>query len=102
MHPVDSHEADFVVALLQRPHQRRMHLTRQLAKYLAQHEQLPPTDRPAVPCRTPSGLYHVVPWRLAKWLRHVLPAHESVIHRTVARIQQWQSAASSTLAVTAE
>ena len=102
VHPVDSRDAAFVIALLEHPYERRIELTRQLAVYLATQDSVPQVDRQPVPCRTPSGLYHLVPWRLAKWLRHTLPASECVIDRTLVQIQQWQSADSARVAVSAE
>jgi hypothetical protein len=37
----------------------------------------------------PSGLYHPVPWRLAKWLSRVLVADDAIVARTTARIERW-------------
>ena len=102
VHPIETADADFVLALLEHPYERRIDLTRQLSNYLKAQEAAPPTNRPPVPCRMPSGLYRLVPWRLAKWLRHVLPAPESVIRRTASRIERWRSASSSAATVRAE
>ncbi len=89
-HPATGDEAEFVIALLQRPYRERTHLAGQLIRYLAEQNQRAATDRCSVACRTPSGLYRCVPWRLAKWLRHVLPAAESVIQDTIGRVENWQ------------
>jgi hypothetical protein len=64
-------------------------MTEQLAGFLAAEARNLSLDRRAVVCRTPSGLYRCVPWRLAKWLRHVLPATESAVEDTIARIERW-------------
>lgn len=89
-HPVTEDEAEFVVALLKRPYHERARLTEQLIRFLAEQDGKSSLDRCSVACRTPSGLYRCVPWRLAKWLRHVLPAAESVTQQTIARIDQWR------------
>jgi len=89
-YPASEDDAEFVVALLKRPYRERTRLTGQLIRFLAEQDRKPPLDRCSVACRTPSGLYRRVPWRLAKWLRHVLPAAESVIQQTIARIDQWR------------
>lgn len=89
-HPATDDDAAFVIALLQRPDRERIRLTEQLARFLAEQKLRAATDRSSVACRMPSGLYHLVPWRLAQWLRHVLPATEPVIEDTIARIQQWR------------
>lgn len=94
-HPASEDEADFVIALLQRSHRERMHLTGQLIRFLAEQQHLAMMDRRSVACRTPSGLYRCVPWRMAKWLRHVLPAAESVIQHTVNRIDHWRRQSSA-------
>ena len=89
-HPATEEEADFVLALLRRPYRERMHLTGQLIRFLAEEQRRPPVLRRSVACRTPTGLYRCVPWRLAKWLRHVLPATESAVNDTIARIERWK------------
>ncbi len=89
-HPATDDEAEFIIALLQRPYRERVHLAGQLIRYLAEQNQRAAADRCSVACRTPSGLYRCVPWRLAKWLRHVLPASDSVIQDTIRRIENWR------------
>ncbi|MGD9853825.1 MAG: hypothetical protein AB7U20_02645 [Planctomycetaceae bacterium] len=89
-HPASEEEAEFVLALLRRNYGERARLTEQLVRFLAEETRRNAVDRRSVACRTPSGLYRCVPWRLAKWLRHVLPATESAVQRTIARIEQWR------------
>lgn len=96
-HPATIDDAEFVIALLRRPYSERIRLTEQLARFLSTQERLTPTERLPIACRTPSGLYRSVPWRLAKWLRHVLPATESVIKDTIARVEWWQHQSSAEL-----
>ena len=96
-HPATVDDAEFVIALLRRPYAERIGLTEQLARFLSKQKPLAATKRGAVACRTPSGLYRSVPWRLAKWLRHVLPATDSVIEDTIARIERWQRKTSTDL-----
>lgn len=94
-HPATDDDAELVIALLRRPYRERIRLTEQLAHFLSQEARRPAPDRTSVACRTPGGLYHPVPWRLAKWLRHVLPATESVIENTITRIERWRRQSSS-------
>jgi hypothetical protein len=89
-HPATEEETDFVLALLRRPYRERMHLTGQLIRFLAEEVRRAPVLRRALACRTPGGLYHCVSWRLAKWLRHALPATESAVDDTIARIERWR------------
>ncbi|MBX3437581.1 MAG: hypothetical protein KF861_08835 [Planctomycetaceae bacterium] len=89
-HPASDEELEFVLALLRRPIAERTRLAGQLINFLAEQNRRPALDRQSVACRTPAGLYRCVPWRLAKWLRHVLPAPQSVIERTTARIEHWR------------
>jgi hypothetical protein len=89
-HPATEEDADFVLALLRRPYRERMHLTGQLIQFLAGEERRAPVLRRSIACRTPTGLYRCVPWRLARWLRHVLPATESAVDDTIARIERWR------------
>ncbi len=96
-HPATEEDAEFVLTLLRRPYCERMRLTEQLACFLGKQKRDSATDRTSVACRTPSGLYRSVPWRLAKWLRHVLPATDSVLEDTIARIEQWQRRSSPEL-----
>lgn len=88
-HPVDEYDAAFVLDMLRYPYERRLHWTGQLAAYLASQQARPLADRLPVPCRTPGGLYRLVPWRLAKWLRHILPASDAAIRRAIAHIERW-------------
>ena len=92
MHPVDSDEAEFVIGILSSPYDRRLHLTAQLDAYLTSQSAKPFLERQPVPCRTPGGVFRLVPWRLAKWLRHALPSADSVLSETITRIEQWRSA----------
>ncbi|MCA9074677.1 MAG: hypothetical protein KDA93_06570 [Planctomycetaceae bacterium] len=96
-YPATDDDAEFVLALLKRPYPERIRLTEQLARYLTQQKRVAATERTAVACRTPGGLYRSVPWRLAKWLRHVLPATDSVLEDTRVHIEQWQRQTSNGL-----
>ena len=67
----------------------RVRIAEHLANFLKQQNLLPLFCRQTIPCRRESGLYHLIPWRLAKWLSHILPAPESVMDKTGAQINQW-------------
>lgn len=88
-HPATVDDVLFVLELLETPREHRERLSQQLQRYLASQAALDPWSRPAVPCRRPSGLYSLVPWRLAKWLSVVLPATPSVHERTRNRLEAW-------------
>lgn len=94
-HPATVEDVLFVLELLETPETRRRHLAVQLRGYLAQQRDLAPWSRPAVPCRRESGLYALVPWRMASWLSHVLPATPGLIDRTRLRLERWLQAGSS-------
>lgn len=82
-------EARFVLRLLRESRRERTRLAGQLINFLETESKRTAPDRRAVSCRIPGGLYRCVPWRLAKWLRFALPAPESAVDETVARIERW-------------
>ena len=88
-HPATRDEVHFVLELFEATSAQRRHWAEQLRSYLAQQQKLPPWSRPEVPCRRPSGLYVLVPWRLAAWLAAVLPAAEGMLERTAGRLRRW-------------
>lgn len=88
-HPATAEDVLLVLEKLEAVADQRRQLGQQLHGYLAQQADLPPWQRPAIPCRRESGLYALIPWRLAKWLSVVLPAETGVIERTTQRLQAW-------------
>lgn len=88
-YPASEEDARLAVELLSQPHARRAHLARQLRNFLQQQETLPVLSRQRVPCRRESGLYHPIPWRLAKWLCLVLRAQDAIVDKTRRRIAHW-------------
>ena len=88
-YPAGEDDARLAIALLEAPYTRRLHLAEQFRNFLAVQTRRAPFDRKAVPCRWTSGLYRLVPWRLAKWLSAVLPAGDSVAAATAARLRAW-------------
>lgn len=97
--PAGEEDARLVLELLARPYSQRLHLAEQLRNFHKGQDRRPIADRQRVPCRRPSGLYHPVPWRLAKWLACVLPAGTAVIERTTTRIHTWLEQNSETQVV---
>lgn len=88
-HPATAGDVLLVLDLLEEPEARRCHLADQLRRYLAQQEGLEPWSRPSVPCRRASGLYALVPWRLAKWLACVLRAEPARLETLIQRLEGW-------------
>jgi hypothetical protein len=88
-YPAGEEDARLVLELCERPSVERARIAEQLGNFLKQQNTLPIFCREAIPCRRNSGLYHLIPWRLAKWLSHILPASESVMDKTGAQINQW-------------
>ena len=88
-HPATVDDVLFVLELLAATEPRRQRLSEQLQGYLAQQQDMAPWSRPAVPCRRESGLYALIPWRMAKWLSLVLPASAGMIERTRQRLERW-------------
>lgn len=90
-YPAGEQDVEFVLELLERPYPQRVSMAGQLRAYLEQQQKRSVFDRPCVPCRRASGLYHLVPWRLAQWLACVLIAPDAVIQRTAARLRTWRT-----------
>jgi hypothetical protein len=88
-HPATPDEVHLVLELLASPSSERRRWAEQLRNYFAQQASLAPWSRPAVPCRRASGLYVLVPWRLAQWLAAVLPAADGLLERTSQRLVRW-------------
>ncbi|MCH8828832.1 MAG: hypothetical protein IID45_04565 [Planctomycetes bacterium] len=86
-YPATEDDLPFVLEWLTLTHARRQQLAEQLRNYLAEQRQTSFFDRPSVPCRRASGLYHLVAWRLAKWLSCVLPAEDGALATTVFKIR---------------
>ncbi|MGH7201206.1 MAG: hypothetical protein ACREJB_11425 [Planctomycetaceae bacterium] len=87
--PATEDDLRFVLEWLSLRYAKRLHLAGQLRNFLGREGRRSPFDRPSVPCRRASGLYRLVPWRLAKWLACVLTAPDAVIARTRSRIETW-------------
>ena len=88
-YPAGEEDARLVLDLFARGPAERVRIAEQLGNFLKQQKLLPLFCRQTIPCRRESGLYHLIPWRLAKWLSQVLPASESVMEKTRARINNW-------------
>lgn len=88
-YPAGEDDARFVRELFALPYAERLRLAGQLRRFEASESVRPAVARRFVSCRMPSGLYHPVPWRLARWLARVLIADEAVISRAGARIDRW-------------
>ncbi len=88
-HPATVDDVLFVLELLESTVEHRTRVTSQLRKYLEQQRDCEPWSRPSVPCRRESGMYSLIPWRLALWLASILPATASVIDRTRGRLERW-------------
>jgi hypothetical protein len=85
----DEAEVRLVLDLLARPYCVRVGLRDQLGSYLRQQQPRPPIARQAVPVRRAGGIYRLVPWRLAKWLFHCLPASDGVLETVRRRLETW-------------
>lgn len=88
-HPATVDDVLLVLELLETSESHRQRLASQLRRYVAQQADIDIWQRPAIPCRRESGLYALVPWRLAQWLACVLPATPSALDRTRGRLQSW-------------
>lgn len=82
-------DARVVLELFARPRGQRVQIVEQLGNSLQRQHELPLFCREAIPCRRESGLYHLIPWRLAKWLSKALLARESVLETTARRLRNW-------------
>ncbi|MEX0725185.1 MAG: hypothetical protein WD065_02875 [Planctomycetaceae bacterium] len=78
-----------ILEWLDAPREKRTQLATQLHNFLKEQTTTPLGQKRSIPCRRSSGLYRFIPWRMAKWLRHVLPAKDSVIDRVRTHIQKW-------------
>jgi hypothetical protein len=88
-YPATEEDARLVAELIAHPYAKRLHIAEQLRNFLKRQERLGLPDRQRVPYRRASGLYHLVPWRLAKWLSLVLAADDAVAGKTRQRIEAW-------------
>jgi hypothetical protein len=88
-YPAGEDDVRLAIELLESPYVRRRHVAEQLRSFLATQARRSSLERQRVPCRRASGWYHVVPWRLAKWLAAVLPARDSVAQTTAQRLRSW-------------
>ena len=86
---VDEDGARLVLELLAKPYCERVRIAEQLRNYLRVENARSPLDRRSVPCRSDSGLYRLIEWRLAKWLSCVLPAEDAVIEMARGRVAGW-------------
>uniref|UniRef100_A0A7C2NXM5 Uncharacterized protein n=1 Tax=Schlesneria paludicola TaxID=360056 RepID=A0A7C2NXM5_9PLAN len=102
-HPATEDDVRFAIELLSLSAPHRRQLAHRLRRYLATQADVAPWSRLGVPCRRRTGLYFIVPWRLAKWLAAVLPAADGLIERTTRRLERWltQPAASPVINATA-
>lgn len=88
-HPATGEEVRLVLELFEHPAEQRQQLATTLQRYLAAQSQITPWQRPCLPCRRSSGLYILIPWRLAQWLSSVLGASDGLIERTQRRLDTW-------------
>ena len=88
-YPAGEEDVHLVLELLARPYADRQRVSEQLRRYQTEQDTLPTFCRQSIPCRRDSGLYHLIPWRLAKWLAAVLRAEDAVLARTRTRIRNW-------------
>lgn len=88
-HPAHEDEVHLVLELLAASPAQRQDWAQQLQGFLAEQSRWPPWQRAAVPCRRASGLYVLVPWRLAAWLAVVLPAPQGVRERLATQLRHW-------------
>lgn len=88
-HPATGDEVRIVLELFAHPAERRRHLAESLARMVQAQARIAPWQRPCVPCRRTSGLYVLIPWRLAQWLAAVLGATDGLIERTQRRLEAW-------------
>ena len=88
-YPATEEDVLLVLELLAHPYAKRLQWAEQFENYLNEQDRLGIFERKSVPCRRASGLYQLIPWRLAKWLSKVLPAGDSVIAKTETRIRVW-------------
>ncbi len=88
-HPATIDDVLLALGLMSGEEDDRRRLAGQLRRYLDQQSSVAPWLRPTVPCRRATGLYALVPWRLAKWLSVVLAASPGLIERTTTRLETW-------------
>jgi hypothetical protein len=88
-HPATVGDVLFVLEWLEATELERQRRSGELRRSLAQQAGLAPWERPAIPCRRESGVYTLVPWRLAHWLSRILPATPGVLERTRRRLEDW-------------
>lgn len=88
-HPASEDEVHLVLELLAASSAQRQDWSGQLRQLLAEQARWPPWQRAVVPCRRASGLYVLIPWRLAAWLAVVLPASEGVRERLATQLRHW-------------
>lgn len=88
-HPAREDEVHLVLELLAACPAQRQAWAERLRQLLAEQDRWPPWQRAAVPCRRASGLYVLIPWRLAAWLAVVLPASEGVRERLALQLRHW-------------
>lgn len=88
-YPAGEDDVRLVLELLAMPSPRRMQIAEQLRNFLTEQMTQPLFSRKQVPCRRTSGLYHLVPWRLAQWLSNALRTSDEAIRRTEARLRRW-------------
>ena len=82
-------DVELVLDLFAKPYAERVRLVEALRNYLKEQAGRGLLERRWVPVRRASGLYHAMPWRLAKWLACVLGAEEGVIEGTGVRLRRW-------------
>lgn len=88
-YPADREDVEFVRGLLQRPRMEREEISLALGNYLAHEEERSAWLRRAVPVRGESGLYRLIPWRLAKWLKRGLLAEGRGRDKIFRKFRKW-------------
>jgi hypothetical protein len=98
-HPANEDDARIVLELLGRPPAERLRIAERFRDFVKRQKTLPLFCRETIPCRRQTGLYYLIPWRLAKWLSHVLRTTNPILQRTMSRLQVWLDVRSRSVSV---
>src|SRR5262245_7736848 len=88
-HAATEDDARLVLHLLASAYPDRLALATTLRNRLNAERSRPAIRCRPIPVEANDGLYRAISWRLAQWLACVLPASDSTIDRTRARIARW-------------
>jgi len=84
-------EVRFVLGLLEQSRLEREEMSRRLRRYVAIEQQRDLFQRRLVAVRGANGLFRPIGWKLAQWLRCVLPMSERTGQRVVRQLRDWLS-----------